>query len=250
MTQTTKKYTLGKIKQLIDLNEDSVNFELSFKVKSLDETPFYMIVVDQKTLDNSEELEYKEVVKGISGNIVADKNIYQNYFLILKADNECYVEVELNKRDLPNNSVLSSQQQMKRQSSDYVEPSQMNQQTSDYVEPLQNTNSKTAQPPPADSSGINWKTIAYVGIGIVGVLLLWYFYTRKDDSNEKDNESSVDKKALKSPDPKTYRPDMKFSSQLNNRYIKHQDSSDSSSSVPVAKMTNNFPRKYSENRRR
>ena len=87
----TKKTThvLGKIKQLIDLNGDSINFNLNFKVQSKDNSPFHVLVVDQDTLDNTPSLEYKEAKGSISGNIVADKNKYQNYYLILKSDNPC-----------------------------------------------------------------------------------------------------------------------------------------------------------------
>ena len=59
MEQSKKIYTLGKIKQLIDLNGDSTNFDLSFKVTCADDTHFHVLVVDQETLDNNQELEYK-----------------------------------------------------------------------------------------------------------------------------------------------------------------------------------------------
>lgn len=103
MSQIKKTYTLGKIKQLIDLNGDSTNFNLNFKVAAKDSSqPFNILVVDQTTLDNTPELNYKEVTKGvISGTIVADKNIYQNYFLILKSETPCQVDVEIIKKNLP-----------------------------------------------------------------------------------------------------------------------------------------------------
>ena len=97
---TNQTYKLGKIKQLIDLNGDSINFDISFSVKCKDSTPFNLLVVDQETLDN-EDLVYKDAKHSISGNIVADKNIYQNHFLILKSDTPCDVEVEIKKIDLP-----------------------------------------------------------------------------------------------------------------------------------------------------
>jgi len=65
MSQIKKTYTLGKIKQLIDLNGDSTNFNLNFKVTAMDSSqPFNILVVDQTTLDNTPELNYKEVTKG------------------------------------------------------------------------------------------------------------------------------------------------------------------------------------------
>ena len=47
MSQTKKTYTLGKIKQLIDLNGDSTNFELSFKVTCKDKPTVRRIFFDK-----------------------------------------------------------------------------------------------------------------------------------------------------------------------------------------------------------
>ena len=101
MSGVKQTHNLGKIKKLIDLNGDSINFDLSFTVTCKDDTPFNALVVDQSTLDNGQELVYKEVKKTISGNILADKNVYQNYFLILKSDSPCDIELEIVKKDLP-----------------------------------------------------------------------------------------------------------------------------------------------------
>lgn len=108
MTSVSKTYTIGKLKQLIDLNEDSVNFKTEFKVTST--SPFDMAVVDQTALD-SNEFEYKHVTtEEISGNVKNDKNIYQNYFMILKADTPTEVQVFLDKQEIdpavePNSST-------------------------------------------------------------------------------------------------------------------------------------------------
>ena len=48
MVQT---YTLNNMKQLVDLNEDFVNFNLTFKAVSQDNSPFYALVVDQNMLE-------------------------------------------------------------------------------------------------------------------------------------------------------------------------------------------------------
>lgn len=93
---------LSKVKQLVDLNGDSVNFEIKFRVSTKNKEPFDLLVVDQTTLDNNPALEYKKITEGeISGSIVQDKNIYQNYFLILKADTPCECMVEIQKKELP-----------------------------------------------------------------------------------------------------------------------------------------------------
>jgi hypothetical protein len=101
-------YNLNKVRQLIDLNGDTTNFEISFKAVSKNREPFDMLIVDQTTLDNTPNLEFKKAVNGeIAGNIVQDKNIYQNYFMVLKSDNPCQCDVEIIKKELPKSLPLS-----------------------------------------------------------------------------------------------------------------------------------------------
>jgi hypothetical protein len=101
--QTTENiYSIGKVKQLIDLNGDSINFEVDFNVESESGDPFDILVVDQTTLDNNPKIDYKTADEGkISGSITNDKNVYQNYFLILKADKDIKCKVSISKKELP-----------------------------------------------------------------------------------------------------------------------------------------------------
>ena len=103
-------YTLTPQNQLIDLNGELVNFDLTFSAVSKDGTPFNATVVDQQTLDTNPQLEHKVVENGsIGGNIVADKNNYQNFFLVLKAhEKPCEVTVTIDKKSIPPN--IPSQQ--------------------------------------------------------------------------------------------------------------------------------------------
>ena len=86
--------------QLIDLNEETTNFDLTFTAKSLDNSHFDVLVVDQTTLDNNPKLEFKRAKGVISGNIISDKNVYQNYFLCLKSEKPCDVEIVINKKEI------------------------------------------------------------------------------------------------------------------------------------------------------
>ena len=80
--------SLSKTQQLVDLNGETANFDLTFNVNCKTKDSFQVVVVDQATLDNNPELEYRNTDDGqISGNIISDKNIYQNYFLCLKSEN-------------------------------------------------------------------------------------------------------------------------------------------------------------------
>jgi hypothetical protein len=171
MSQTKKTYTLGKIKQLIDLNGDSTNFDLSFKVTCQDDTPFQLLVVDQTTLDNTPELIYKEANNTISGNIVADKNVYQNYFLILKSEKNCLVDVELTKKNLPRTPTVDDVKS--------IPPSNL-------PDPNYKPKRAVTSPPSPPSSGINWKKIGLIIIVlIIGAGVLWWMYKKKGKSVEK-----------------------------------------------------------------
>lgn len=143
MTTFQKEYSLNKTKQLIDLNGDSTNFRIKFTVRSKNNQPFDLTVVDQTTLDNNPSLQYEKATNGQrSGEIMEDKNIYQNYFLVLRADEPCQVLVDITKEELP----------------------------------------KTQPPLPLPSSpnpkedGFNWvKILLVVGvIAVIGSTLYWY----------------------------------------------------------------------------
>lgn len=88
-------YICDSIRKLIDLNGDLVNFNIEFTITSKEPEEFYICIVDQNTLNTKKELEYKKVKNSISGSVTQDKNVYQNYFLVLKADKPTEVDVEL-----------------------------------------------------------------------------------------------------------------------------------------------------------
>lgn len=88
----TTRLVLEKRHQLIDLNKEFVNFEISFECKALDASKdFEMLVINQDQLDSIDlsSLSMKRTRGGyISGNIVADEDKYQNYFLVIRACEE------------------------------------------------------------------------------------------------------------------------------------------------------------------
>lgn len=94
--KTSRAYNIDKIKTLIELNGDVINFSLSFKVKSSDGSPFSMAVVDQQTLDAGNPIQYQEISNGeISGDMSWTRNIYSPYFMVLKAGKKIEVTVDL-----------------------------------------------------------------------------------------------------------------------------------------------------------
>jgi len=148
---TKKTYSLNSHKQLVDLNGDTTNFDLTFTATSKDSSAFDVLVVDQTTLDNNPNLEYKRANGTISGNIVSDKNVYQNYFLILKADAPCDVEVGIEKKEIaPKPVPLAPPRAM--------------------APPMA---------PPKKLPGTNWKLIIILIVVIGGGALLYYMYSKK-----------------------------------------------------------------------
>ena len=97
------RLTLERRHQLIDLNKEYVNFEIFFECRSADATKdFEMLVINQEQLNTVDlaNLVLKKTRGGyISGNIVADEDRYQNYFLVIRSlgeDQTVDVELDIN----------------------------------------------------------------------------------------------------------------------------------------------------------
>lgn len=163
---TPNSYSLTNRQQLVDLNGEMTNFNLTFTVTSKKNESFDVLVVDQTTLDNQPKLDFKRANGTISGNIIADKNVYQNYFLCLKADKPCDVDVTIDLKEVPPQPQQPPQQQI--QQSDSIPTGQ--------AKPQQLVKANK-------SEGINWKFILIVIIVVGGGALLWYMYNRKETKN-------------------------------------------------------------------
>lgn len=176
----SKTVILNKMKQLIDLNGDKTNFNLKFNVKSKNNDPFDVIVVSQSILDSGDELEYKHITNGsINGEIISDKGVYQNYFLLLKSDNPTECEVVTEIQDAPLNVEIQKQQELYNRQQ--VEQQQLEKQKQ---EQLYNRDTK----PEVKSSEFNFKKILII-IGIIVGGILLYFYLKP--SNKKSTLNSV-----------------------------------------------------------
>lgn len=166
MTTVRNTYYLNKIKKLVDLNGDSTNFDITFKVSSKKGEPFDIVVVDQTTLDNSPELQYRTASNGtMSGNIVQDKNIYQNYFLVLKADQPCEVDVEVTKKEIVSTDVNN-------------DPSFSQSETPENYSHKQD-----------NEGGSNWKMWLIITVIIGGIVLLFFVY--KSDKKGKSGTGDI-----------------------------------------------------------
>ena len=170
----SKVYKIGKVKQLIDLNQESTNFDASFRVVSKNKEPFEILVVNQTTLDTNPNLEYKKADGEISGRIVHDKNTKENFFIILKADKDCECMVHIDKKDLP-----KTPQQVPRQV-----PQQL---------PTPNT--------PSQEGGTNWFKILLVLAVVVGIGLALYWFSKKRSKEETENRVDMFTPPQKSASP-------------------------------------------------
>lgn len=176
MTTVNKTYSLNKIKQLIDLNGDTTNFNVTFKVASKNGEPFDIIVADQTTLDNSPELEFKKAPNGqMSGNIIQDKGVYQNYFLVLKADTPCECNVEIIKKEIQGASPAKN-----------------------FSLPVDTPDPDVK---PKTGSTTNWKLWIIIGIVVVGAIAIYFMYKKEKKEKETTLEAQEALEAVPSHHP-------------------------------------------------
>ena len=166
---SNKTYKINKMKQLIDLNGEYKNFEVSFSAQTKDNSVFDVVVVNQDTLDNGLPLVYKKADNGfISGNFRSDENhVFKNYFLVLKCEKptECVV------------SITSKHVDMKKPQPQQQQPQQQAQQPTSIVKNIKD----------------NWKLI--LGICIICFVIYYYFYSNSKDESVSTNliENKIEK---------------------------------------------------------
>jgi hypothetical protein len=163
-------YDIGKMKQLIDLNGQTTNFDITFNATSVDGSEFDIVVVDQTTLDNNAELNYKKANGTLSGNIISDKNVYQNYFIVLKADKPTKVDITINKKEIPpnmnNNEIKNTYEE---QEQDQVP---MEKKIMQYQDKKVNVESSTSS-----------SKILFIIIFIILLVLVYFFFIKKSSSS-------------------------------------------------------------------
>lgn len=166
-----KSVTVTNRQQLVDLNGEMTNFDLTFTATSRNNESFEILVVDQTTLDNNPNLEYKRANGTISGNIVSDKNLYQNYFLCIKAEQPCEVDIVIDKKEIaPKTESTSLPGTNPNMSSNKVLP-----------------HATTPQRP----EGTNWKMVIIVGLVLGGSVLLYFMYMKKKESSTSPAGSEI-----------------------------------------------------------
>lgn len=178
---SVKTYSVSKKVQLIDINHDMINFKVEFVLSS--SKPFYALIIDQETLDNTElqNIEFRLVEDSISGEVISNKNVYQNYYIILKSDTPTDVEVQLFTTPLP----------------DVIEP----EETQYPPQEVMDSPPETHTPPTETSSNTpsynlySYKNIVMYILLISLVLYILYYmmYKKKNNSETSIRKSLLDK---------------------------------------------------------
>ena len=194
---TKKTISVNQRHQLIDLNGDTTNFDLTFTATAQNGEEFEIVVVDQTTLDNNPQLEFRKATGTISGNIISDKNVYQNYFLCIKAEKPCNVDVFIDKKEIAPNSanVQAGQPVPAGQPTEQQMPSgnlpNMPDQAPVPELPIEQMSSVL----PSAKQSVNW-TKVLIGLAVLALLgfLVWKFYLQPKSGadNSADDSASVD----------------------------------------------------------
>lgn len=179
-TTTTNTYSVSTMRQLVDLNNDMTNFIVDFTAKSTNGEEFECLVVDQKTLDDGTDLQYKKVPGMINGSVSSDKNQYQNYFLILRSHKPCTVEVTLSSQRLSDNLPNPEQR--------YNNPEFISNNPDDDIIVMDDTRSEGIM-----SWLKNWKILFAIAIIIFVIYLIKNNKSEVDDSimSNYDNDDNM-----------------------------------------------------------
>lgn len=164
--RTENKYNIGERHVLVDLNKDLTNFKLTFECISQPQHEYQICVTNQNELDTKQmsELVMKDVVGGtISGNIVADSNVYENYFLILRSNSSMEVLVAVD------------------------------------LEPIEAATTLTEEPPNNDNNHHNhknmvfdWKRIVMVVLLLLIMIALIYYIVKLNATTHATSTSLID----------------------------------------------------------
>jgi len=176
---TTKTYQLTKRHKLIDLNGENINFKLEFIVQALNNKDrFKAIVLTQEQLDSVDlnKIEMKSAEGKISGNITANNNKYQNYFLVLKKhdddenEDELPVEILINLEKISDNDVKENFNNQK-------EAGEVNNDVNISTTPNANSKQEIVNLPFYKKPWF-WLLIIIL-IAVIGLIYYNYFYLKK-----------------------------------------------------------------------
>lgn len=169
----SKLINLSNVQQLIDLNQDLTNFKLEFTIVSENNTPFNAVVTSQAKLDSGEVLEFKNVENGsISGNIIADNGVKQNYYLVLKSEMPTKCKLEINIEEIPMNEKHNQQQEMKN--------------NSEFERYMHAHGGKSVE-----TTFFSSKTFLFLSILVGGLVMYYLFYGKQNNTNASISNETI-----------------------------------------------------------
>ena len=206
MTTTVKNIKLSPIKQLFDLNGELTNFDLYFEI-STKNVPFDVLVVTQKILDTNNDLQYRNVANGfINGNIVSDKGVYDNYFLLIKSNQECDCQIKITIKEIPVNQDFLKEQQnrMLEERKKNFELENKGQQLEKPVDPqnklnklnsklnkLTDKNTQDTKTSSQNSGFFTWKFVLIAIILVAGGIVLWKIYNSNKNKASLNTQNNI-----------------------------------------------------------
>jgi hypothetical protein len=167
------KYKIGKIRKLVDLNKNLINFNLDFVIHSEDKnSTFEIAVVTQDTLDNNYPIKYQKAANGyISGNVKSDNNTYNNYLIVIRAEKDMDVSVDLTIREIMGaQQPMGSQQPSPNQEVKHEEPNKQTQENFDiYTNNIHLFTRKNL-------------LIFFIIVILASCIYIYYYYTNTKDT--------------------------------------------------------------------
>ena len=98
--------SIGTKRQLIDLNQEKVDFDLTVTVQAANpDSAFKAVVITQQELDEGSTIAYRDFVGSMSARITNDKGIYENHFLCLKSEAPVDAVVTVQFYDMPETRI-------------------------------------------------------------------------------------------------------------------------------------------------
>lgn len=197
-------FTIHNTEQLIDINKGIKNFEADISITSQNEDDiFQIVIVTQRQLDDSNfNINYKDIDHYVNVNVKSKKNEINDYVLVIRSDNKCNVEININLIDLNNNPKPIPKVQFDEipkikefyKHDDSEDDSEIDEESEDEMveKPIKTENpiiQKPKEKPREKEGGKFKKYFKYLKyVLIVGVVLLCIYYllfTKSSDKKKK-----------------------------------------------------------------
>jgi hypothetical protein len=147
--------------QLVDLNKTYTNFSLAVSCTST--KPFYARIATQKEIDTVTPQGEKIVSGTFHKSLRVESNVYENYYLVLWADEQSTVNVAIQLEVLPDTSIPPSSEDDPSEA-----PTRPN--TTDNDAPAASKTTTVTSTPSPRPSYVRWAVLAFLFVSLTFVL--------------------------------------------------------------------------------